>query len=328
MNRREAICTLFATLFASSGALPIAAYGQTRARRAVFVTGASERMLEDWIKGFREGMKDLGYQEGRGLTLDFRYGGVSRELTDRLVTDTVASKPDLIITQAGTVHTAATLTKTIPIIAIYSGDLVDGGLVKSLARPGGNITGIQLMALDLVGKRIELLKEIAPSVKRLAVLASPNHPGVHRERDVSVTAAKQLGLSIAYYPVRDQPELDAGLTAAQAAGTDALVLFPDGVTNVGRERIAAFALQHKLPTVSGWDVYADAGGLVTYGPNMRASYRHLADYVDRVLKGADPATMPVELPTTFELVVNLKTARALGVKIPQTVMVRADRMIE
>lgn len=242
--------------------------------------------------------------------------------------DAVASKPDVIILQAGSVHTAAAMTKTIPLIAIYSGDLVDGGLVTSLASPGRNISGIQLMALDLVGKRIQILKEIVPSVKRLAVLASPNHPGVHGERDASIAAAKKLGLSVAYYPVKDQQELDAGLAAARAAGTDALVLFPDGVTNAGRERIAAFALQHKLPSVSGWDVYAIAGGLVTYGPNMRASYRHLASYVDRVLKGADPATMPIELPTIFELVVNLKTARALGVKVPQAVLLRADRVIE
>lgn len=328
MNRRDAIGALFAALFTSQLVLPIPASGQSRVRRAVFITGAPERTLADWIKGFRDGMKELGYQEGRNITVDFRYGGVSRELSEQMVADAVASKPDLIITQAGMVHAAAALTKTIPIVAIYSGDLVDAGVVKSLASPGGNVTGIQLMALDLVGKRIEILKEMAPSIKRLAVLASPNHPGVHRERDVSISAAKKLDLSVAYYPVKDQLELDAGLAAAHAAGTDALVLFPDGVTNVGRERIAAFALQHKLPTVSGWDVYAIAGGLVTYGPNMRASFRHLASYVDRVLKGANPATMPVELPTIFELVVNLKTARALGVKIPQAVLVRTDRVIE
>jgi putative ABC transport system substrate-binding protein len=328
MNRRNALRALLAALLASPGALPIQAYGQTRIQRIVFITGSPERTLEDWIKGFREGMKDLGYQEGRNITLEFHYGGVSREQTERQVADAVASKPDAIILQAGTVHAAAALTRTIPLIAIYSGDLVDGGMVKSLARPGGNITGIQLMALDLVGKRIQILKEIAPSIKRLAVLASPIHPGVHRERDVSIAAAKQLGLSVAYYPVNDQRELDAGLAAARAAGADALAAFPDGVTNPGRERIAAFALQHKLPTVSGWDVYAIAGGLVTYGPNMRASFRHLASYVDRVLKGADPATMPIELPTIFELVINLKTARALGVKVPQAVLVRADRVIE
>ena len=328
MNRRDALRVLLATLAASPGVLPHPARAQPRIRRAVFVTGAPERNLGEWIKGFREGMQDLGYQEGRNITLDFRFGGVSRELTNQLVADAVASKPDIIILQAGSVHAAAAMTKTIPLIAIYSGDLVDGGLVKSLANPGRNITGIQLMALDLVGKRIQILKEIVPSVKRLAVFASPNHPGVHGERDASIAAAKKLGLSVAYYPVNDQQELEAGLTAARAAGADALLAFPDGVTNTGRERIAAFALQHKLPTVSGWDVYADAGGLVTYGPNMRASYRHLASYVDRVLKGADPATLPIELPTIFELIVNLKTARALGVKVPRAVLLRADRVIE
>ena len=328
MNRRDAIRALLATLFTSPGVLPVPASGQTRVRRAVFVTGAPERNLSDWITSFREGMKDLGYQEGRNITLEVQYGGVSRELTNQMVADAITSKPDVIILQAGAVHLAAAMTKTIPLITVYSGDLIDGGLVKSLARPGGNISGIQLMALDLVGKRIEILKEMVPSIKRLAVLASPNHPGVHRERDASVAAAQKLGLSVAYYPVKDQPELDAALAAARAAGTDALVMFPDGVTNTGRERIAAFALQHKLPTVSGWDVYAIAGGLLTYGPSMRASYRHLASYVDRVLKGADPATMPIELPTIFELVVNLKTARALGVKVPGSVMLRADRVIE
>ena len=280
------------------------------------------------MQGFHEGMKDLGYQEGSNIALEIRYGGVSRELTSQLVADAVASKPDAIILQAGAVHAAAAITKTIPLITIYSGDLVDGGLVKSLANPGRNITGIQLMALELVGKRIQILKEIAPSVKRLAVLAFPNHPGVHGERDASIAAAKKLGVSVAYYPVNDLKELDTALAAAQAAGADALMPFPDGVTNTGRDRIAAFALQHKLPTVSGWDVYADAGGLVIYGPNIRAAYRRLASYVDRVLKGADPATLPIELPTIFEPIVNQKTARALGLKIPQSVLLRADRVIE
>jgi len=254
------------------------------------------------MQGFREGMKDLGYQEGRNIAIDYRYGGLTREISTQMATDAVASNPDLIITQAGLAHSTNALTKTIPIVAIYSG--------------------------DLVGKRIEILKEMVPSIKRLAVLASPNHPGVHRERDASIAAAKKLGVSVAYYAVKDQPELEAGLSAAVAAGTDGLVLFPDGVTNAGKERIAAFALQHKLPTVSGWDIYAMAGGLITYGPSMRGAFRHLATYVDRVLKGADPATTPIELPTIFELVVNMKTARALGVKVPQAVLVRADRVIE
>ena len=328
MNRRDAIRALATTLLVPSAALPIQASGQTRLRRAVFVTGAPEKTIADWMASFREGLRALGYQEGRNLTVDTRYGGVSREANGQLALEAVAAKPDLIITQAGLAHQVAALTKMIPIVATYSGDMVDGGLVKSLANPGGNITGIQLMALDLVGKRIEILKEMVPSIKRLAVFASPNHPGVHRERDASVAAATKLGVSVAYYPVKDGKELDAGLVAAQAAGTDGLVMFPDGVTNTGKERIAAFALQHKLPTVSGWDVYAIAGGLLTYGPDMRASWKHLATYVDRILKGAEPGSLPIELPTIFELVINLKTARALGVKVPQSVLLRADRVIE
>ena len=328
MNRRDTIGALLVGLAAASGGLPNPTYSQARVRRVVFVTGASERMLASWIPSFRDSMKDAGYVEGRNFALEIRYGDGSRENANRLAAEAIASKPDLLIAQAGAVHAAASLTKTIPIIATYSGDMVDAGLVKSLAHPGGNLSGIQLLSLELVGKRIEILKEIVPGVKRLAVIASPNHPGVNRERDASVAAAKQLGLSIAYYPVKDQQELDTGLAAALAAGTDALVLFPDGVTNQGRDHIAAFALKHKLPTVSGWDVYAIDGGLVTYGPNMRASYRYLASYVDRVLKGADPANLPIELPTIFELVVNQKTARALGLKIPRSVLLRADRVIE
>lgn len=327
MKRRDAIGAL-AGLLAAQGLAPFPALGQTRVRRVVFLAGQSEKNIENWMQGFREGMKDLGYLEGRNITIDYRYGGLTREISTQMSADAVASKPDLIITQAGLAHSTNALTKTIPIVAVYSGDLVDGGLAKSLASPGGNVTGIQLMALDLVGKRIEILKEMVPSIKRLAVLASPNHPGVHRERDASIAAAKKLGVSVAYYAVKDQPELESGMAAAVAAGTDGLVLFPDGVTNAGKERIAAFALQHKLPTVSGWDIYAIAGGLITYGPSMRGAFRHLATYVDRVLKGADPATTPIELPTIFELVVNMKTARALVVKVPQAVLVRADRVIE
>jgi len=328
MNRRDVIGGALATLAISLGVVPREVHGQTRLKRVVFVTGSPERNLAEWMGAFRDGMKALGYQEGRNITLEINYGGVSAEGNDRLASDAVASKPDVIIAQAGQILRAAALTKTIPLIAIFSGDLVDAGVVTSLASPGRNVSGIQLMSLELVGKRIEILKEIVPSIKRVAVLASPNHPGVHRERDASVTAAKKLGVTVAYYPVKDPQEVEAGLVAAHAAGTDALVIFPDGVTNTGKEQIAAFALQHKLPTVSGWDVYAAAGGLVTYGPNMRASYRRLASYADRVLKGVDPATMPIELPTIFEMVVNLKTARALGVKVPPSVLLRADRVIE
>ena len=328
MNRRNALRTLLATLVAAPGALALSAYAQARVQRVVLISGASESSQAENVKLLREGLKDLGYAEGRNLALELRFGGTSRERTDQLAAEAVASKPDVILTQGYGSPAVAKLTKTIPIISIYSGDMVDGGLIKSMAHPGGNISGIQLMALELVGKRIEILKECVPGIKHLAVLASPTHAGVHRERDVSIAAAKQLGLGVAYYPVNNPQELDAGLSAAQAAGADALVVFPDNVTFGGAERIAAFALKHRLPMVSGWDHYALAGGLVSYGPNLRASWRHAASYVVKVLKGADPGSLPVEFPMTFELVVNLKTARALKVKIPQSVLLRADKVIE
>ena len=329
MNRRGAIRALIATLIASPGALPIAALGQTRIPRIALITGNSKQSFAEPIEALREGLAKLGYQEGRNYSFDPRFGDFSRERTDQLMKEVVESKPDLIITQGAVLIRLAPLTRTTPIVAMFSGDMADVGIIKGLARPGGNVTGIQYFALDLVGKRLEILKEIAPSVKRVAVLAAPGHPVFQLERDTSMAAAKKLGLSVDFYPVSNpKEELDAALAAARAAGAEALLSFPDAVTFQGREKIAAFALQHKLPTVSGWEDYAVAGGLVTYGPNLRAAWVHLAGYIDRVLKGADPATMPVELPTIVELIVNLKTARALGVKIPQSILIRADRVIE
>ena len=200
--------------------------------------------------------------------------------------------------------------------------------MKSLAHPGGNITGVQLLGFDLVGKRIEILKELVPSIKRLAVFAMSAHPGVSQEREVSVAAAKQLGISITYFPLANLQDLDAGLVSARTQGVNGVVLFPDPITLSNAPRIATFALQHRLPVVSGWYNYAEAGGLVSYGPNLREAWRRAASYFDRVAKGAAPATLPIELPTIFELIVNQKTARALGLKIPQSVLLRADRVIE
>jgi putative ABC transport system substrate-binding protein len=328
MNRRDAIRALLATLVASPGVLPNPVRGQPRVLRVVYVTGNSEESVRLPLTAFRDELKALGYVEGRNLSFDVGYGEFSRERTRTLSAEMIAKKPDIIVASHGAVHTFSDLTKTIPIIAIYSGDMVEAGLVKSLARPGGNITGVQLLGFELVGKRIEVLKELVPSIKRLAVFAMSAHPGVTQEREVSVAAAKQLGISIAFYPLTNPQELDAGLVAAQAQGVHGVVLFPDPITLSGAPRVAAFALQHKLPVVSGWYNYADAGGLVSYGPDMREAWRRAAHHFDRVAKGADPATLPIELPTIIELILNLRTARALKVKVPQAVLIRAQRVIE
>ena len=328
MNRRDVLRAVLATLAASPGVMPNPAHGQPRVLRAVSATGNSAESIALTLATFREELKALGYAEGRNLSLHISYGEFSRELTRQLAAEMIAKKPDIIFAQHLAVHAFSDLTKTIPIIAIYSGDMVEAGLVKSLARPGGNITGMQLLGFDLVGKRIEILKELVPSIKRLAVFAMSAHPGVTQEREVSVAAAKQLGISVVFYPLVKPQDLDAALVAAQTQGVNGVVLFPDPITLSGAPRIAAFALQHKLPVVSGWYNYADAGGLVSYGPNLREAWRRAATHFDRVAKGADPATMPIELPTIVELVINLRTARALGVKIPQTILLRADRVIE
>ena len=328
MNRRDVLRALLAGLAASPVVLPNPTHGQTRVLRVVSLTGNSEKSIAPTLAAFLAELKALGYVEGRTLSLDIGYGEFTRERTRQLAAEMMAKKPDIIFAQHVAVHAFSDLTKTIPIIAIYSGDMVEGGLVKSLARPGGNITGVQLMAFELVGKRIEILKELVPSIRRLAVFAMSAHPGVTQEREVSVAAAKLLGISIVFYPLAKPQDLDAGLVAAQAQAVDGLVLFPDPITLSGAPRVAAFALQHNLPVVSGWYNYADAGGLVSYGPNLREAWRRAASHFDRVAKGADPATIPVELPTIVELVLNLKTARALGLRIPQAVLVRADRVIE
>jgi putative ABC transport system substrate-binding protein len=329
MKRRDALRALFATVLVPPGAWPFEAYGQARVRRIVSITGNAEVTVEEPFYAFREKMKSLGYEEGRDTIWETGYGEFSRERTARLAAEAMASKPDLIFAQHAAVNVFAALTNTIPIVVIYSGDLVEAGIVKSLAHPGANITGMQLMNNELVGKRIEVLKEIAPSVQRLAILAMPGHPGLHSERDASMKAAERLGLSAAFYPVTNMQEVDAALAAARVAGADALVLFPDPITLASRERIAAFALQHKMPLVSGWDNYALAGGLVTYGLNLIEAWRRTAFYVDRILKGAKPSDLPIEQPTIFELVVNRKTATALGIDIPQSILLlQANRVIE
>ena len=185
-----------------------------------------------------------------------------------------------------------------------------------------------MLALELTAKRIQLLKELLPRARHIAVIADPGHAGEHRERDVSIKAADLLRMQVSYYPVKSFQEFDAALAAAHAAGVDAVVFFPDAISNSRTEQAASFALQHKLATIAGWANYAEVGQLISYGPKLEASWRRLAYFADRILKGAKPETLPVEQPTVFELVVNLKTARALGIDVPQSILVRADRVIE
>lgn len=325
MNTRRQV------LSALGGAALIAAWPATAQSSQFRVSWMSPTRVADgspFLDELRRGLRELGYVEGRNLLLEAFWGEDSGERIDKLVAEVVASRPHVIVAQGGTAVAMRRATTTIPVVFGYSGDPVEAGLVDSLARPGRNLTGISYLALELVGKRIELIKEVLPGLKRVAVVANPQHPGDQAERRASQAAATALGLSLAYFEARNLAQLDEALTAIEKSGSEALVMFP--VQNVirNRERIAAWAVKNRLPVISGWAQFAEGGNLMSYGPNLRELSRRLAVYVDKILKGAKPADIPVELPTRVELVVNLKAAKALGVTVPPTVLVRADQVIE
>jgi len=323
MNRRR-----FVTLIGSALAFPTLALGQSRVPQVGILTYGTGPHTDAYVRSFRSSMKALGYTEGRTLVIDWRRGELSRERTDRLADELIASAPDLLLGQGYATRALAARTKSIPIVCANSGDMVIAGLVKNLARPGTNVTGVQLLALDLAGKRMELLRELLPGLRSVAVIADPQHAGEHRERDVALKAAERLGMRVSYHPAKNFSDLDGALEAARADGADALMIFPDTVTNNRTVQVADFALKHRVPTVAGWANYAYAGQLIAYGPNLHASWERLAHYADRIIKGAKPADLPVEMPAVLELVVNLKTARALGINIPRSILLRADRVIE
>jgi len=320
--------TVLAALSAIVGARVLSGQAQTGVLRVGMLMYGTGAASDRYVEGFREQMRALGYAEGRTISIDVRRAALSRAAADRFAAELVADSPNVLVSQSYGIRALQARTQSIPIICNYSGDMVTAGLVKSLARPGTNVTGIQLLSLDLAGKRMELLRELLPALRNVAVIADPQHPGENRERDVALKAADRLGMSASYYPVRNFAELGEALKTAYARKAEALMIFPDSVTNNSTEQVAEFALTHRLATVAGWSHFVEVGQLISYGPNLQASWQRLAYFVDRVLKGASVADLPVEMPSVFELVVNLKTAKALGIRIPQTVLLRADRMIE
>ena len=312
------------------GALVLAFVGVVEAQQSppfrigwISAGGSSEG-----INAFREGMRDLGYVEGRNLIIDARWGEDSNERTEQLAAELVRSNPRVIVTQAGTAVFAVRRTgATIPIVFGFSGDPVEAGLVDSLARPGRNLTGMSFLSLELVGKRVELLKETIPSLKRIAILANPQHPGEKGERQASQAAVKALGLAFEYFEVRPGSDFDDVLAPIAKSRSEAIIVFPDAGMLRRSERIAAFAVKNRIPAMSGWAEFAERGNLMTYGPNLREGYRRLASYVDKILKGTKPSDLPVELPMKLELVINLKTAKQIGLTIPPNVLARADKVI-
>ena len=297
-----------------------------QAARAVPRIGwiSTDREPDPFLDGFREGLRQHGYVEGQNVALELRYGSV--EALRALVPE-LRSKVALIAA-AGPAVRAMRGIQDIGVLFALSGDPVEARLADSIARPGHNFTGITFLSLEVAAKRIELLKDMVPRIRTLAVLSNVDHPGEPSERRATEAAAQRLGLALTYVAFNTAAEFEQGLRGVRDARPDAMVVFPEGVTVANRVKVAHFALTQRLPSMFGWSEYVDAGGLMSYGANVRDAYVQLAAYADRVLRGARPGDLPIVQPTRFELVVNANTAKLLDLAIPPTIVVRAARLIE
>ena len=324
MDRRRFIAVLGGVLVGPRAALAVPA----KRHRIAFFTVARGANVS-FLDALRAGLRDHGFIEGRNIEIAATVSNAVREKLEAVCRDIIASRPDVIVAAGGPAALALyRLETTIPVVFAVSSDPAEAGLVQSLGRPGGNFTGMTWLSLELVGKRLEMLKDVLPHLRRVAVLANPHHPGQQQEKAASERAAGRLGLEIRYHEVRNFPEIARAFEVIRRDRSEAVDVYPEGLTLVESARIAALANQEGLASISGWAEYADAGFLMSYGPNRRDSIRRLAAYVNRILRGAPPADLPVELPRTVETVVNLNTARALGIAMPHIVLLRADRVIE
>jgi len=319
---------LFVTLVAGAAVAPRLSAAQRPVARLGWLTAQQASSLMPFLEAFRAGLADYGYQEGRNLLIDYRYADDVFERVPRLADELVRLPVDLIVAQGAAVLEISNRNLPVPIVYTMSADPVSAGLATSLSRPRGNMTGLTLMAVEFNGKRLELLQEILPRLRRVAIIGNPEHPGSHIERAFSEDTARRLGLTLLYLPTRSLDELTAALSTLATDPPQAISVLADGFAVQNRQRIIEFAAKHRVPVISGWPVFAQSGALFTFGPLITETYRRLAYYVDRVLKGAKPADLPIEQPSKFELVINLRTAKTLDLTIPPSVLARADRVIE
>jgi len=279
------------------------------------------------IEAFRQGLREFGYVEGKNVLFDYRYAEGKLDLLPALASELVQLKVDVIVTASPAgVQAAKNATSTIPIVFAAIGDPVGGGFVASLARPGGNVTGLSILAPELSGKRLELLKEAFPKVTRVVILWNPTTGGDSFREMQAV--AKALGVQHQSMEVRGANDFENGFQRAKKEGAQALVTTPNPVINGNLQQILEFAAKNRLPAMYASSEFVEAGGLMSYAPNYTDQFRRAAVFVDKILKGAKPADLPVEQPTKFELIINMKTAKALGLTIPQSVLGRADHVIE
>jgi putative ABC transport system substrate-binding protein len=325
MNRRD-----FITLLGGAAAWPLTARAQQAGRLpTIGFLGQSTRSAgSEWVAAFTQRLRELGWIEGRTVTIEYRWAEGREESFPELAAELVRLKVDIIVT-AGTLSVIALkqATSTIPIVFATAGDPVANKLVASLARPGGNVTGLSVVSADLAGKRLELLREVVPNLRRVAIMANVGNPFAALELSEVQAAAGKLGLEVLALEIRSAKDIAPAFEALKSSA-DALYVCIDALTNANRIRINILAVGARLPTMHGYKDYVDAGGLMSYGANVPNQYRRSADYVDKILHGAKPSDIPVEQPTKFDLVLNLTTAQALGLSLSFALLALADEVIE
>jgi putative ABC transport system substrate-binding protein len=330
MDRRAFLAGTGAVLLAA----PLAAEAQPvgRVPRVGYLSALSRSgpQVQRSLDAFRQELRELGYVEGQSIAIEYRWAEGKVERLPDLAAELVRLKVDVIVASGGVpvAQAAQQATKAIPIIMTGPADPVAAGLVASLARPGGNITGLAIISHELVGKELELLREVVPKVSRVAVLWNPANPGNTPQLKAAEASARALRVRLQPLEARGPGEIDRAFAAMTRERAGALLVLLDSMLLAQRERIADLAAKNRLPAVYGLRLHVQAGGLMAYAANQRDVSRRVASYVDRILKGAKPADLPVELPTKFELVINLKTAKALGLTIPPALLGRADELIQ
>jgi ABC-type uncharacterized transport system substrate-binding protein len=284
---------------------------------------------DPWLDALKQGLHDLGYVEGKGIVFEERWADGRNDRLDGLAQELIDSKVDVLVAMMGPAAVAARRrTSTVPIVMAVSADAATVPGVASVVRPGSNITGFSLMSAELAGLRLGLLRDAIPSAKRIAVLYSAAEPPSAQEMRETEAAAQTLGVRLLPVEAHTRDALDAAFLSAISGDADALLTFAHVFAFYHRQRIVELATRHKLPAMYGWREYADVGGLMAYGPNVAETLRRAASYVDLIIKGASPAEMPIEQPTKFELVINLMTAKSLGIDVSAALLVRADKVIE
>jgi putative ABC transport system substrate-binding protein len=324
MRRRELLA-----LFGGAATWPLAARAQQAGKLPTigFLGPSTAASWERLVADFEQRLRELGWIEGRTVVIEYRWGEGRNDRFVEIAAEFVRLKVDIIVTAGSAVLQAKQATSTIPIVFAVAADPLGAGLVASLARPGGNVTGLSLQSNDLAGKRLEILRDVIPGLRRLAVLANVGYAGSALEmRDVQATA-RTLGIEVDALEIRQAEDI-APAFAALRPEAKALYVCIDSLVNANIRRINGAALGLRLPTILSAREYAEADGLISYGPSYRDLFRRAADYVDKVLRGAKPGDLPVEQPTKFELIINLKTAKALGLDVPPALLARADEVIE